>query len=112
MDAAELHRHNGGKWFCKLYKTAKENIYHVLKKLPYAMTLETEQGNIGLVHAEVPEFIESWKELVQGLEQGDEKLKEEVIWAGMRLPSSMIIIATEHGKRVCRWPIVGLKEFL
>lgn len=80
FDAAQQHKFNGGKWFNKLRESAQKNIYTQLKALPYAMTLVTERGDIGLVHAEVPNYLQSWEELIERLEQGDKQLQHDVIW--------------------------------
>lgn len=80
LDAVKLHNFNGGKWFSKLRESAQNNIYELLKQQPYAMTLETEQGNIGLVHAEVPDSLESWTEMLGRLEKDDKKIIEDMIW--------------------------------
>lgn len=80
FDAIELHRFNGGKWFDKLRESARNRIYENLKKLPYAITLVTQYGDIGLVHAEVPIALESWEDFIQGLEDLDKQLYEECIW--------------------------------
>ena len=78
-EVVELHEnHNGGKWFGKLRDTAKRNIYKALKQLPYAITLESEKGRIGIVHAEVPRPIESWSELIEKL--SDSEVREKAIW--------------------------------
>lgn len=80
VDAINLHNYNGGKWFSKLIESKQSAIYQQLRALPYAITLVTERGDIGLVHAEVPEYIESWLELVEGVEEGDKQLLDEIIW--------------------------------
>lgn len=79
-DAIKLHQRNGGEWFSRLPYEQQEAIYHDLKALPYVITLETEKGNIGLVHSEVPDYLNSWNELLEGLDENDEKLIEDMIW--------------------------------
>ncbi|WP_051347255.1 metallophosphoesterase [Thiomicrorhabdus chilensis] len=79
-DAAELHRYNGGKWFDRLWNdNAKHRIYTLLKKLPLAMTIETERGDVGLVHAGVPLEFKAWSDFLESLEQ-DEMVREEALW--------------------------------
>lgn len=79
-DAAELHRYNGGKWFDRLWnESAKIRINALLKKLPLAMTIETEFGDVGLVHAGVPLEFKSWNGFLQALDT-DETVREESLW--------------------------------
>lgn len=84
-EAAELHQYNGGKWFDRLRSDlAKERIYHILAKLPYAITLETEFGDIGLVHAEVPEEFADWEEFIFEMVENS-KVREKCIWNRMAI---------------------------
>lgn len=79
-DAAELHKYNGGKWFDRLWNdNAKLRIYTLLKNLPLAVTIETELGDVGLVHAGVPLEFKTWNYFLQALEI-DETVREEAIW--------------------------------
>lgn len=96
-DAILDHRNNGGKWFDRLSsKKAKQRIYQNLSQLPYAITLETEKGNIGLVHAEVPEKFESWKAFISELEK-DSKVRDEAIWNRLAIESVWNV------ERDCYW---------
>lgn len=79
FDAMDLHEKNGGKWFGKLRMSAQQNIYHALKKLPYAISLETEYGQVGLVHAEVPMRFKHWNDFTESLEKDADTLKS-AIW--------------------------------
>lgn len=80
FDAAENHQLNGGRWFDNLRSSlAKRRIYQNLSVLPYAITLQTKFGDIGLVHAEVPEPLESWSEFLKAL-ASDAEMREEAIW--------------------------------
>jgi serine/threonine protein phosphatase 1 len=80
FDAEYLHQHNGGRWFDNLRSSlAKQRIYQNLSALPYAITLETEYGDIGLVHAEVPEICNSWEGFLERLED-DKRVRHECIW--------------------------------
>jgi serine/threonine protein phosphatase 1 len=79
-DAEEQHRKGGGKWFDRLWNDlAKQRIYQNLAALPYAITLETDCGEIGLVHAEVPERFSDWSVFVSALHE-DKGLREDALW--------------------------------
>lgn len=94
-DAAANHSLNGGKWFDKLHSSlAKHRIYKNLSALPYAITLQTEFGDIGLVHAEVPEQFDSWNEFLTALDSSS-NVREEAIWNCLAIES---IYHLESGK--------------
>lgn len=79
-DAAQLHNYNGGSWFEKVRSdTARLRIKTLLKKLPLAITLETEHGSLGISHAGVPLEFKSWSDFLSALET-DESVREECIW--------------------------------
>ncbi|MBD3612814.1 MAG: metallophosphoesterase, partial [Hydrogenovibrio crunogenus] len=96
-DAIKDHRNNGGKWFDKLSsEVAKQRIHQNLSQLPYAITLETELGEIGLVHAEVPGRFDSWAAFIDGLIQ-NKKVQEEAIWNRLAIESVWSV------ERDCYW---------
>lgn len=82
FEAAELHALNGGRWFDNLRNdSARLNIYKLISKLPIAMTLETSNGNLGLIHAEVPKhYTSDWNELIELLNKGHKTFISEALW--------------------------------
>jgi len=97
FEVAELHeKHNGGEWFGKLKESAQQTIYQMLVKLPYAITLETEFGTVGLVHAEVPERFNEWNEFLEDLEN-DASTRKEAIW------NRLAIESVYHSSRTRYW---------
>lgn len=48
-----MHREHGGAWADDLADEQIEHYVELMRDLPWAMTLETNQGRVGLVHAEV-----------------------------------------------------------
>lgn len=52
---------NGGEWFMALPKYQQVTIADALSTLPFAISVETDNGLIGIVHADIP--FESWQEL-------------------------------------------------
>lgn len=53
-NACGNHFINGGQWFYGLPEVEQQCIAIVLKDLPLAIEVETDQGLIGIIHAEVP----------------------------------------------------------
>jgi serine/threonine protein phosphatase 1 len=66
---------NGGEWFLRLYCAGEKeaadtvsNIASYLASLPYAIEIETENGRVGIVHADP--LIPQWDNLTHILEHG------------------------------------------
>lgn len=53
---------NGGAWFIALPKDQQITIADALNTLPYAISVDTDIGLIGIVHADIP-FEMSWQDL-------------------------------------------------
>ena len=86
-DAEELHSYNGGKWFNKLkYDSARQHIYQLVKKLPFAMQIECDAGTVGLVHAEVPEQFDSWNGFIKSLKEA-QVTRHDAIWSRLAIES-------------------------
>lgn len=80
FEAEESHRLNGGRWFDNLHSSlAKQRIYQNLSALPCAIALQTEFGDIGFVHAEVPNRFESWSAFVEAL-NSEPEVCQEAMW--------------------------------
>lgn len=60
-----LHFINGGAWFVSLSDDEQYGYRHVFSELPFAIEIETDQGRVGIVHAEVPR--NDWNYLVEVL---------------------------------------------
>src|SRR5690606_9063458 len=60
LDAQESFRHasdfyhNGGQWWHQVSENTKEYILQLAESMPYAIELDTEDGPIGIVHADIP----------------------------------------------------------
>lgn len=79
-DAEKSHNANGGKWFDRLSSDAeRQNIYKTLSALPYVIMIETEDGDVGLVHAEVPERYDNWNVFIDELEESS-SVREDALW--------------------------------
>lgn len=56
---------NGGAWFIALPKDHQIKIADALESLPYAISVETDNGLVGIVHADNP--LEDWDQLAGAL---------------------------------------------
>jgi len=56
---------NGGAWFIALPKDQQVTIADSLSTIPFAISVDTDNGLIGIVHADNP--LESWTQLVEVL---------------------------------------------
>lgn len=71
VNAIGQHKSSGGKWFHKLSsKKTQAMIADKLDDLPYSITLKTTEGDVGLVHGEVPKWVKDWQEFTSLL-KGD-----------------------------------------
>lgn len=57
----ENYARNGGAWFMALPKDEQQKIADCLETLPLAISVETDSGLIGIVHADIP--TSTWSEL-------------------------------------------------
>ncbi|WP_186307843.1 metallophosphoesterase [Paraburkholderia sp. BCC1884] len=75
-------RCNGGEWALELAddETRLDDIVAYMAALPYAIEIETDDGLVGIVHANVP--LPSWGETMQALEQEnrDGRIRRKVMW--------------------------------
>lgn len=86
----ENYARNGGAWFMALPKDEQITIADALESLPHAMQVETDNGLVGIVHAECP--FDNWSELVEALESNLTRTKSKAItdwlmWARERAES-------------------------
>ncbi len=75
-------RYNGGKWWKSVAAPLRDEFRKQLAELPIAIEIQTQRGQIGLLHADItPGY--SWKEFVAGLDQ-DLSLREHALWSRER----------------------------
>jgi serine/threonine protein phosphatase 1 len=70
-------RFNGGEWWAELDGEARSRFREVLAALPLALEIETAQGLVGIVHADVPTDLD-WEAFCDLLRQGD---REAILYA-------------------------------
>lgn len=82
-------RCNGGDWLLDMAddKQAVNDIVEYMAALPYAIEIETDEGLVGIVHANVP--VPSWAQMVRALEQEnrDGPIRRKVMWDRSRWTS-------------------------
>ena len=66
----EWYRSNGGAWNIRNDQATREWVAEQFEKLPLAIDIETDNGLVGLVHANCP--FPSWNRLVDFLEDEDD----------------------------------------
>ncbi|MCU1758736.1 metallophosphoesterase [Pseudomonas sp. 14P_8.1_Bac3] len=64
-DQCGMHFINGGAWFYGLSSVEQDCYASILEDLPLVIEVETTQGLIGIVHADVPRG--SWEEMLKAL---------------------------------------------
>lgn len=75
---------NGMGWMLLQDTDTLDDIRNAFEKLPIAIELETAEGLIGFIHAEVPLGMD-WATFRKNLEEDDEKTERIAIWSRKRL---------------------------
>lgn len=74
---------NGGEWWRELSKPLQEQFRRRLRKLPWLMEVDTDMGQVGIVHADIPLEL-SWGEFVERM-ASDERLRDYAVWSRKRI---------------------------
>jgi len=75
---------NGGNWWYPDHEKMLTALSETIEQLPYAMEVETPQGVVGIVHADVPEN-QDWQTFVQHLQRSDEHhFRDLAVWSRKR----------------------------
>ncbi|WP_455384611.1 metallophosphoesterase [Acidihalobacter prosperus] len=87
IDAEEINirwlMQAGASWWLMLDDAERAAYPGPLSELPYAIEVDTADGRIGVVHADVPEGMH-WDEFVAELPRND-RLREHALWARTRI---------------------------
>lgn len=67
----DRHIRNGAGWFYSLSQSRQQLYAKAFTTLPYAMSVETEDGRVGIVHAEV---FGHWDDFLTDLAHGNERV--------------------------------------
>jgi serine/threonine protein phosphatase 1 len=74
---------NGAEWWLELDNNSRLKYISAFGQLPVAMEIETRQGRVGIVHADVPGGL-SWPDFLDALEGGDNAMREIALWGRRR----------------------------
>ncbi|MDX1513737.1 MAG: metallophosphoesterase [Gammaproteobacteria bacterium] len=76
--------HNGGGWWLDIGDSEREEFRRTFARMPLAMEVETDTGQVGIVHADVPPFI-TWERFLSLLEARDRETIFYAIWSRNRI---------------------------
>jgi serine/threonine protein phosphatase 1 len=95
-NAAGNHAQNGGMWFYGLPTVEQQCIALVFDDLPLAMEVETDQGVIGIIHAEVPNC--NWHQFKTLYPFNKEHFDAVAMWARTRIArgTTRQVIGIDH----------------
>lgn len=70
-------------WFWRLEEAQRQRLLQGLEALPYAIEVETPEGLVGIVHAEVPPEYPDWATFLAALEDPltGERARYQAIWS-------------------------------
>lgn len=71
------YRRNGGAWFIEKGYDDREILVDKLERLPFALEVETINGKVGIIHADVP--CPDWNDLEQYL--ANKGYRQRAMWA-------------------------------
>lgn len=79
----EVYRANGGDWLIRLPKARQVEFARAFDALPHVVEVETENGLIGILHADCP--VRDWNQLAAML--SSKRVRDFIIWSRARLES-------------------------
>lgn len=82
------HIYNGGKWFYDLPHDVRVSIAEAVLKMPIAITVHKNDKKYGFLHADIPNYIKSWNEIVSGLSEENinkDQFIDSLIWGRGRI---------------------------
>lgn len=80
--------HNGGEWWLELEPPERARFIDEFAKMPLVMEVETEQGSVGIVHADVPPMM-SWDAFTDLLCKGDQDAMFYAMWSRNRIAGTV-----------------------
>ena len=76
--------HNGGQWWLELDEARQIEFRNRFRAMPLVMEVETVSGNVGIVHADVPPFI-NWDKFIELLEVNNHDAALYAMWSRNRI---------------------------
>lgn len=88
-DPAQLQwmRDVGMGWWFDIAPAERVSLLRQLACLPFALEIETQRGQVGIIHAEVPPGM-AWTKFIAALEQSNPQVLASCIWGRKRLTGS------------------------
>ena len=74
---------NGGKWFFMLSEEEQKRYAAAFREMPYLIEIETDNGRVGIVHAEIDG--DSWDDFSSAMSANLGELQETALWARSRI---------------------------
>lgn len=74
---------NGGDWWLTIDPIAQKRFSERFKQLPMVIEVETGQGKVGIVHADVPPDL-NWTQFIEEIEHGNSAAHEYALWSRNR----------------------------
>jgi serine/threonine protein phosphatase 1 len=87
-------QNNGGEWWLSIPEDQQIEMRTRLSQLPIVHEIDTDRGNIGIVHADITTGI-TWKDFVKGIHE-DEDLCNYVLWSRNRFRHYKITGNTDY----------------
>lgn len=90
LDADDADQHalwveyNGGEWWDEVDEVARARFRSVFAELPLAIEIDTEDGRVGIVHADVPARL-AWERFTELLRAGHQDAMLFALWSRQRL---------------------------
>lgn len=84
---------NGGDWWSGIPDHLHERIRRIIAALPLAMEISTDNGRIGIVHADIPPGM-AWQEFVRLL-GSDAEIRELALWSRHRFKQLQLMGRTQ-----------------
>ena len=79
--------HNGGGWWLNVDAERQEAFRDQFRELPMALEVETENGVVGIVHADVPPFL-GWDQFIELLQTNNRDAVLYAMWSRNRISGS------------------------
>lgn len=78
---------NGGVWASSLTESEQNEIYDAVISLPIINEVETPEGIVGIVHADLPLTSYTWDDIKQCVLHNDENVIDQLLWGRSRIKS-------------------------
>ena len=84
---------NGGDWWRNIPDHLQPRIRKILADLPMVFEIATSNGNVGIVHADVPTGL-PWKEFINNL-PSDADIRDQILWSRSRFKQIQLLGRTQ-----------------